>query len=88
MIDVTLTWQKSWKVTQVTSKCNIHLSSMPNNGILSATHLPVSEVNRSRANGGATLVGNPDWEEKLKHWKKKKNQTSGGEEKWALVSDN
>lgn len=71
MLDVTLIWQKSWKVTQVASKCNVHLSSMPDNGTLSSTHLPVSEVNRSRANGGVTLVGNPDWEGKVKHWRKK-----------------
>lgn len=55
---------------------------MPDNGILSSTHLPVSEVKRSRANSGVTLVGNPDWEGKVKHWKK--NKTSGGEEKWAF----
>lgn len=74
MIDVTLIWQKSWKVTRVTSKCNVHLSSMPDNGILSSTHLPVSEVKRSRANGGVTLVGSPDWEGKVKHWRKKSDK--------------
>lgn len=74
MIDVTLIWQKSWKVTRVTSKCNIHLSSLPDNGILTPTHLDVAEVKRSRANGAVTLVGNPDWEGKVKHWKKKSDK--------------
>lgn len=61
--DVTLTWQVTW----VTSKCSIHQSSLPNNSILSSTHLPVSKVKRSGANGGVISVGNPDWEEKVKH---------------------